>query len=50
MFLIKALFYIIFFPFIILYKLLFWWLPSAPDSYETNDEEWLFWKGHGHDW
>ena len=32
------------------FKLLFWWLPTESDSYDKDDEEYLFWKEHGHDW
>ena len=43
--------YIMFFPLWIIGKLFFWWLPTDDyDSYEKNDEEWLFWKEHGHEW
>ena len=43
-------FYIMIFPLWLIGKLLFWWLPGGSDSYGDSDEEWLFWKEHGHDW
>ena len=50
MFIIKAILWVMFLPFKILFKLLFWWIPTGNDSFDTDDEEWMFWKGHGHDW
>ncbi len=41
--------YMMVFPLWLIGKLFFWWLPSDNDSYEKDDDEWLFWKGHGHD-
>ena len=46
MFILKAILWIMFLPF----KLLFFWLPSGDDSYDTDEDEYMFWKGHGHDW
>ena len=46
MIILKAILWLMFLPF----KLLFWWLPKESDSYDKNDEEYLFWKEHGHDW
>lgn len=50
MIILKVVFGIMFLPFILLYKLFFWWIPTGDDSFDTDDEEWMFWKGHGHDW
>lgn len=46
MIIIKVLVWLLTLPF----KLLFWWVPKGKDSYEESDEEYLFWKDHGHDW
>jgi hypothetical protein len=46
MIILKAIFWLLSLPF----KLLFFWLPTNSDSYEKDDDEWAFWKGHGHDW
>lgn len=42
----KVLFWLLMLPF----KLLFWWVPKGDDSYDKDDEEYMFWKEHGHDW
>ena len=42
--------YMMFFPLWLVGKVFFWWLPTGSDSYEESDEEWLFWKQHGHNW
>jgi len=46
MFIIKAIIWLLLLPF----KILFFWVPKSDDSYDTDDEEWMFWKDHGHDW
>ncbi|MBR3149693.1 MAG: hypothetical protein IKF64_05935 [Eubacterium sp.] len=46
MFIFKVIFWILALPF----KILFFWLPSGSDSYETNDEEYMFWKDQGHNY
>lgn len=38
--------YMMVFPLWLLGKLLFWWLPTENDG----NDEWQFWKEHGHDW
>ena len=45
MFLIKAVIWLLLLPF----KILFWWVPKADDSYERDDDEWYFYKEHGED-
>ncbi len=48
--LIMLMFYMTIFPFRLIGKLCFFWVPKEKDSYETDDDEWLFWKEHGHEW
>ena len=48
--LIMFMFYMMVFPFWLIGKLCFFWVPKEKDSYETDDDEWLFWKEHGHEW
>lgn len=38
--------YMMVFPLWLIGKLLFWWLPTVNDG----NDEWQFWKEHGHNW
>ncbi len=46
MIIIKAIIWLLLLPF----KILFFWVPKSDDGYDTDDEEYLFWKEHGKDW
>ena len=46
MFILKAFFFILTLPF----RLLFWWIPNGDDSYDNDEEEYAFWRDHGHNY